>query len=109
MFFWNYLAFLMIQQMLVIWSLVPLPFLKPAAFAVLLGPPIAALAVLIGARCSYPRPGELETSPAPAGSLPRTFRVYVAAVGLIAAGYADFPLIAFGCDYFSTTLHLPAG
>ena len=30
MFFWYSLAFLMIQQMLAIWSLVPLPFLKPA-------------------------------------------------------------------------------
>ena len=30
MFFWNSLAFSMIQWMLVIWSLVPLPFLKPA-------------------------------------------------------------------------------
>ena len=30
MVFWNSLAFLMIQQMLAIWSLVPLPFLKPA-------------------------------------------------------------------------------
>ena len=30
MFFWNSLAFSMIQQMLPIWSLVPLPFLKPA-------------------------------------------------------------------------------
>ena len=30
MFFWNSLAFLMIQWMLAIWSLVPLPFLKPA-------------------------------------------------------------------------------
>ena len=30
MFFWNSLVFLMIQQMLAIWSLVPLPFLKPA-------------------------------------------------------------------------------
>ena len=30
MFFWNSLAFPMIQQMLAIWSLVPLPFLKPA-------------------------------------------------------------------------------
>ena len=29
-FFWNSLAFLMMQQMLAIWSLVPLPFLKPA-------------------------------------------------------------------------------
>ena len=30
MFFWNSPAFLMIQRMLAIWSLVPLPFLKPA-------------------------------------------------------------------------------
>ena len=30
MFFWNFVAFLMIQQMLAIWSLVPLPFLNPA-------------------------------------------------------------------------------
>ena len=30
MFFWNSLAFLMIQRMLTIWFLVPLPFLKPA-------------------------------------------------------------------------------
>ena len=30
MFFWNSLAFSMIQRMLAIWSLVPLPFLKPA-------------------------------------------------------------------------------
>ena len=30
MFFWNSLAFSMIQWMLAIWSLVPLPFLKPA-------------------------------------------------------------------------------
>ena len=29
-FFWNSLAFSMIQRMLVIWSLVPLPFLNPA-------------------------------------------------------------------------------
>ena len=30
MFFWNSLAFSVIQQMLAIWFLVPLPFLKPA-------------------------------------------------------------------------------
>ena len=30
MFFWNSLAFSMIQRMLAIWSVVPLPFLKPA-------------------------------------------------------------------------------
>ena len=31
MFFWNSLAFSMIQWMLTIWSLVPLPFLNPAS------------------------------------------------------------------------------
>ena len=31
MFFWNSLAFSMIQWMLAIWSLVPLPFLNPAS------------------------------------------------------------------------------
>ena len=30
MFFWNSLAFSMIQRMLAIWSLIPLPFLNPA-------------------------------------------------------------------------------
>ena len=32
MFFWNSLAFSMIQRMLAIWSVVPLPFLNPAWF-----------------------------------------------------------------------------
>ena len=31
MFFWNCFAFSMIQQMLAIWSVVPLPFLNPAS------------------------------------------------------------------------------
>ena len=31
MFFWNPLAFLVIQEMLAIWFLLPLPFLKPAS------------------------------------------------------------------------------
>ena len=34
MFFWNSLAFLMIQWMLAIWSLVPLPVLNPACTSV---------------------------------------------------------------------------
>ena len=34
MFFWNSLAFLMIQQMLAVWSLVPLPFLNIWKFTV---------------------------------------------------------------------------
>ena len=35
MFFWNSLAFSMIQEILAIWSLVPLPFLKPAWISVI--------------------------------------------------------------------------
>ena len=33
-FFWNFFAFLLIQQMLAIWSLVSLPFLNPACTSV---------------------------------------------------------------------------
>ena len=33
MFFWNSLAFSMIQWMLAVWSLVPLPFLNPACMS----------------------------------------------------------------------------
>ena len=38
MFFWNSLAFSMIQWLLAIWSLVPLPFLKPALLSLLFSP-----------------------------------------------------------------------
>ena len=42
MFFWNSLAFSMIQWILAIWSLVPLPFLKPAwSWTPVLWPPHA--------------------------------------------------------------------
>ena len=41
MFFWNSLAFSVIQQMLAIASLVPLPFLKPARTSEVLGSHIA--------------------------------------------------------------------
>ena len=37
MFFWNSLAFSMIQHMLAIWSLVPLPFLNPVGHLDVLG------------------------------------------------------------------------
>ena len=43
MFFWNSFAFLMIQQMLAIWSLVPLPFLKPAWTSVITSTEIEAV------------------------------------------------------------------
>lgn len=66
-------------------------------FAALLVPAVLALAVLLTARFLYPRPQDLEVAPlAPkAQGLPRAYWLYLLAVALIAAGYADFPLIAF--------------
>jgi len=68
-----------------------------AGFAVLLIPALLALAVLLAARLLYPRPRDFELSgPALEGrGLPASFWAYLAAVALIAAGYADFPLIAY--------------
>jgi hypothetical protein len=66
-------------------------------FAVLLIPALLALALLLAARLLYPRPPDFELS-GPSldrGGLPRSLWVYLAAVALIAAGYADFPLIAY--------------
>jgi len=49
------------------------------------------------ARFTFPRPEELEPAgPAlDASGLPRVFWLYVVAAGLVGAGFADFPLIAF--------------
>jgi MFS family permease len=66
-------------------------------FGVLLIPALLALTVLAAARLLYPRPRELETSTPemqPRG-FSRIFWLYLAGVALIAAGYADFPLIAY--------------
>jgi MFS family permease len=68
-----------------------------AGFGVLLIPALLALAVLLAARLLYPRPRDFELS-GPAlerHGLQASFWVYLAAVALIAAGYADFPLIAY--------------
>jgi MFS family permease len=64
---------------------------------VLLAPALAAPAALAVARFRYPAPHALAPKPETAadGRLSRAFWLYVAASGLIAAGYADFPLIAF--------------
>jgi MFS family permease len=68
-----------------------------AAFGLLAVPAVLALSVLLTARLLYPHPREFE-----AGSVkperkgfPKVFWLYLAAVALIAAGYVDFPLIAF--------------
>ena len=66
-------------------------------FAALLVPGVLALATLVAARLLYPTPHELEaaTPPLATQGFPRAFWLYLAAVALVAAGYADFPLIAF--------------
>ncbi len=66
-------------------------------FAILAIPAVCAMILLLTARYSYPRPRDLDVAPPglTAGHLPGLFWVYAAAAALIAAGYADFPLIAF--------------
>ncbi len=68
-----------------------------AGFAVLAIPALLAMAVLLAARAIFPQPRDFERSP-PAGEgpgLPRRFRLYLVVVACVAAGYADFPLIAY--------------
>lgn len=68
------------------------------AFAVLLISALLCLAVLVVARILYPRPQDLEgesTQPAGRQWLPKAYWLYVIAGSLIAAGFADFSLIAF--------------
>jgi MFS family permease len=66
-------------------------------FTALLLPALIALAVLTVAWRLYPHPQDLESAApqlSPVGQS-RIFWMYLAAVAFIAAGFADFPLIAF--------------
>jgi MFS family permease len=77
------------------------------AFAWLLLPALAAMATLIIARVRYPQPQEMDASaaipPQDARAI-RELKVFLLATALIAAGYADFALIAF---HFSADRVLP--
>ena len=66
-------------------------------FAILLVPALLALSVLLVARLLFSRPRDLEAiSPElETEGFPRKYWIYLAAAALIAAGYADFPLIAY--------------
>jgi predicted MFS family arabinose efflux permease len=69
-----------------------------ASFGVLLIPALLCLGTLVLARFWYPRPHELEEQPAEfleTKGFSKAYWVYVAAGALIAAGFADFSLIAF--------------
>jgi len=67
------------------------------SFGVLLVPALLALSVLAVARLLYPHPRAFETGSVKLESkaFPKVFWLYLAAVALIAAGYVDFPLIAY--------------
>lgn len=67
------------------------------AFAVLLLRAILNLSFVAVARLSYPRPQDLESSPPNVAGqgLPRLYWIYLIGASLVAAGFADFPLIAF--------------
>ena len=67
------------------------------AFAVLLVPAVMTLILLVIARWLYPRPEDMEVSVpnVHAEGLPRVFWIYLAGAALVAAGFADFSLIAY--------------
>jgi len=66
-------------------------------FAVLLVPALLALITLTIARSLFPRPQDLEmkTVALQTQGFTPTYWLYLGAVGLVAAGYADFPLMAY--------------
>jgi predicted MFS family arabinose efflux permease len=67
------------------------------AFAALAVPAVITLVLVVTARVFYPRPQDLSAGPAEVttAGLPRVFWIYLAAAALVAAGFADFPLIAY--------------
>jgi len=67
------------------------------SFGVLLIPALLAVSVLSAGRLLYPHPRAFEAVSIQLESkvFPKVFWLYLAAVALIAAGYVDFPLIAY--------------
>ncbi len=67
------------------------------AFALLAAPALVMLSILAAARLAYPVPAQPESEPADvaAKGLPRAFWIYLSGAGLVAVGFADFPLLAF--------------
>jgi predicted MFS family arabinose efflux permease len=77
------------------------------AFALLLIPALLCLGSIVATRLLYPRPGELEKAPLQffkGTSFPEAYWIYVVAGALIAAGFADFSLIAFHFRKTATVL-----
>jgi MFS family permease len=69
-----------------------------AAFASLLVPAILTVILIFTARLLYPKPEDLEATSVPdvhASGLPTVFWIYLVGAALVAAGFADFSLMAF--------------
>jgi len=75
------------------------------AFAALAVPAAVTLSLVLLARRFFPRPQDLAAGPAEvtAAGLPRVFWVYLVGAALAAAGFADFPLIAYHFQQAGTT------
>ena len=74
------------------------------AFAALLVPALINLSLVMLARWIYPHPEDMEVE-APdvrTEGLPRIFWLYLAGAALVAAGFADFPLVAYHFTRAST-------
>ncbi len=69
----------------------------PLAFAILAIPAAITLATLAVTRLTYPDPGGVSARKADTRTegLPSEFWLYIAGAGLVAAGFADFSLMAF--------------
>ncbi|MGB8632066.1 MAG: MFS transporter [Xanthobacteraceae bacterium] len=67
------------------------------AFAVLLIPAIINLGLVLLARVLYPKPQEMERAEQATmrTDLPRVYWIYLLGAVLVAAGFADYPLIAY--------------
>lgn len=78
-----------------------------AAFLMLAIPAALTLAILVAARLRYPRPEEMAYEPPDlrAAGLPRHFWLYLCGAALVAAGFVDFPLIAY---HFAQASAVPA-
>ena len=76
------------------------------AFLRLAIPAAGALIALLIARAVYPDAGKAAPRPAKEQTLPKVFWWYVAAAGLLACGFLDFPLLAY--HFQKTALAKPA-
>jgi MFS family permease len=82
---------LMVTGVLAVWESYQM------GFAILVIPAVLGLVMLLIGQRIYPNPREFEpiTQDFQGEGLPRRFWIYLAAVAFIAAGFVDFPLIAF--------------